>query len=85
MSADRTIQLLADGVRPAGERTYVRTIDRCRGCHQQILWCRTAKNHKPIPFDDLELSGSLSDDGEIETVSAERVHWATCLKAEQFR
>jgi hypothetical protein len=85
MSAERTIRLLADGVQPPGERTHVRTIDRCRGCGQQILWCKTAKNHKAIPFDDLELSGSLSDDGEIETVGADTVHWGTCPKADQFR
>ena len=78
--ADRTVTLLADGV-----GGHFRNVAPCRGCRQQILWCRTALNHKPIPFDDLELSGSLSDDGSIETVSADTVHWRTCPDANRFR
>jgi len=77
---ERTVTLLADGV-----DGHHRGVGTCRGCGQRILWCHTAPAHRPIPFDDLELSGSQSDDGSIETVSADSVHRRTCPAANQFR
>ena len=82
---EQTITLVADGHQDAGHPRHVRNLGRCRGCGQRILWALTFKNRKPIPFDDLELSGRLSDDGSTETVSAEGVHWRTCPRAEEFR
>lgn len=82
---EQTVVLVADGYQENGRPRHVRNIGRCRGCGQQILWALTAKNRKPIPFDDLELSGRLSDDGSTEVVSADGVHWRTCPKAEAFR
>lgn len=78
--AARTVALVADGI-----DGYHRNVGTCRGCGQKILWCLTAKNRKPIPFDDLELSGILSDDGEIEVVETDGLHWATCPNAKDFR
>ncbi len=82
---DVTIVLVADGYQAPGRPRHVRGIGRCRGCGLKILWALTAKNHKAIPFDDLELSGRISDDGSTEIVSADGVHWRRCPKASEFR
>ena len=69
----------------AGEAdTKGRGEGRCRSCQQKILWATTVAG-KAIPFDDLELSGFLSDDGTVETVSADTVHFRTCPNADDFR
>ena len=78
--AERTVRLLADGV-----LGYSRSVAPCPGCGRRILWCRLAAGHVPIAFDDLELSGLLSEHGRIETVSARSAHRRTCTCTHPFR
>jgi predicted DNA-binding protein with PD1-like motif len=66
-----TIQILVNGARG----TRRRGPGACAGCGRKIWWCATVAK-KPIPFD--EAPDVISLDGDVETVSTEHVHWATC-------
>jgi hypothetical protein len=72
--ASRTVGILVNGAR--GSRR--RGASECKGCGRKILWCATPAG-KAMPFD--EAPEVIALNGDVETVSAERVHWYTCEKA----
>jgi uncharacterized OB-fold protein len=75
----KTIRILADGV-----ESRKRGISACKGCGRKIMWVRSVAGNN-IPFDEVPEPISVSEDGRIETVSTEHVHWGTCPERNQFR
>jgi hypothetical protein len=74
-----TIEILASGARGSRRRGP----GSCRACGQKIFWCATVAG-KPIPF-DVNPEIVQMREFDVEEVSAERVHWRTCPKADTFR
>jgi hypothetical protein len=73
-----TIRILSNGARGSRRRGP----GTCRGCSRKIFWVATVAG-KPTCFDDVP--EVLSLDGDVETVSTEHVHWATCPKRADFK
>jgi hypothetical protein len=78
MPRAETIQILREGA-PGARR---RGVTGCKACGQKMLWCTTVAG-KAIPFD--VMPEPITVQGDVETVSAEHVHWRTCPKAGEFR
>ncbi len=76
--SQKTVDVLVNGAR--GSRR--RGVSECRGCKRAIYWCASVAG-KPIPFD--ENPDPIAVHGDIETVSADLVHWRTCPKRDEFR
>lgn len=74
----KTVRILANGARGSRRRGP----GSCRGCGNAMWWCATEAG-RPIPFD--EAPDVIERDGDVEVVSAEKVHWATCSKRDEFK
>ena len=77
--SSQTVDVLVNGAR--GSRR--RGAGTCKGCGLAIWWCATAKNQRPIPFDEVPEVDELH--GDVETVSTKKCHWNTCEKRDQFK